>query len=84
MKRSSLPISKVEYIGFADELDLKLDRKRKGKDDSIFFALTTERMRRKAAERTDLEGSWKQGFDLGYLLALKCFLGIYVEMSSKI
>lgn len=65
-------------------MDLKLDRKRKGKDNSRFLAQTTERMGRKAAERTDLEGSEKQEFDLGDLSALKYLLVIYVEMSSKI
>lgn len=84
VERSSLPISKVAWTGFVDGLDLKFDRKRKGKDDSRFLARTTEKIRRKAAERADLEGSGKQKFDLGYLLALKCLLGNYVEMSSKI
>lgn len=84
VERSRLPISKVEWVGFADGLDLKLERKSKGKYDSRFLAQTTERMGRNAAERTDLEGSGKQEFDLGYLLALKYLLGIHVEMSSKI
>lgn len=61
-----------------------MDRKRKGKDDSRFGTQTTEKTGRKAVERAELEGSGKQEFDLGYLLALKCLLGIYVQMSSKI